>query len=126
MESQEQAYRTSSQNRALHKLFELIADELNEAGLDMKQVLPRQVDIPWSRETVKELIWRPIQDAQLRKRSTTELTRGEIDAVYETVNRFLSGMGLHVPFPSLTTVEEEKEFIHGISDTNMDGTPRKQ
>ena len=123
MESQEQAYRTSQQNKAAHVYFTLVAEALNEAGLDMKQVLPRQVDIPWSRETVKELIWRPIQDAQLRKRSTTELTRGEIDAVYETVNRFLSGMGLHVPFP---TAEEDKIFVPGISDTTMDERQRKR
>ena len=93
--------RTSTQNKALHLYFELLADELNSAGLDMKKTLKQTVDIPWSKETVKDYLWRPIQNAQLEKESTTELTTDEINKVYEVLNRHLGEkLQIHVPFPS--------------------------
>jgi hypothetical protein len=93
--------RTSTQNKALHLYFELLADELNSAGLDMKKTLKQTVDIPWSKETVKDYLWRPIQNAQLEKESTTELTTDEINKVYEVLNRHLGDkLQIHVPFPT--------------------------
>lgn len=104
--------RTSRQNKSLHLLFEMLADELNDAGLDMKKVLKPGVDIPWTKESIKEYIWRPIQQAQLSKKSTTELTTKEIDSVFDTINRHLGEkFGIHVPFPSideLMRVKNEK------------------
>ena len=95
------AKRTTIQNASLHLYFRLLAEELNGAGLDMRKTLKETVDIPWSEETIKEYLWRPIQDAQLRKKSTTELTTSEVTKVYETLNRHLGDrFGLHVPFPT--------------------------
>lgn len=79
--------RTLQQNRAIHKFFELLADDLNSAGLDMKRTLKPQADIPWTPITVKEYLWKPIQDAMLHKESTTELTTKEISQVYEVLIR---------------------------------------
>jgi len=94
--------RTQRQNRALHVYFQLLADELNGAGLDMREVLKPGVDISWTMETVKEYLWRPIQIVQLKKKSTTDLTTTEIDKVYETLNRFLGQkLKVSVPFPSI-------------------------
>jgi hypothetical protein len=96
------AGRSKKQNNALHKYFELLAIELNESGLDMKKVLKPTVDIPWGKETIKEFLWKPIMEAQTRKKSTTELTSKQIDAVFDTVNRLLSEkFGVHIPFPSI-------------------------
>jgi len=68
------------------------------------------VDIDWSMTTVKELIWRPIQKARLDKDSTTNLTRSDIDVVYDTVNRFLaSRFGIAVPFPNRELWEEKNK-----------------
>lgn len=93
--------RTLIQNRALHKFFELLADELNNAGLDMRKTLKPEIEIPWSKDTVKSYLWKPIQDAQLEKESTTELTTKEIDLIYNTLNRFLGEkLSVHVPFPT--------------------------
>lgn len=95
--------RTLQQNRALHKLFNLLADELNESGLDQRKVLKESVDIPWTPEAIKNQIWRPIQQAQLNKQSTTELTTKEIDEVFDTINRHLGEkFSIHIPFPSIT------------------------
>lgn len=93
--------RTLRQNKALHKYFELLAEELTLAGFDMKRTLKESVDIPWNGATVKEHLWKPIQNAQLMKPSTTELTTKEIDTIYDTLNRHLAEKtGVHVDFPS--------------------------
>ena len=94
--------RTKLQNRALHKFFQLLADELNGAGYDMRKTLKPEIDIPWNKDTIKEYLWRPIQKAQLDKESTMDLNTKEIDRVYNTLNRFLSEkLSVHIPFPSI-------------------------
>jgi len=93
--------RSLRQNKALHKYFELLAEELNDAGLDMRAVLKEEVAIPWNKNTVKDYLWRSIQRLQLSKESTAELTTAEIDKVFETLNRHVGErFGIHVPFPS--------------------------
>lgn len=97
--------RTLAQNRSLHKLFQMLASELNDAGLDQRKVLKETIDIPWTAEAIKEQIWRPVQEAQLNKHSTTELTTVEIDQVFDTINRHLSErFGIHVAFPSIEEI----------------------
>lgn len=101
--------RTLKQNRALHLLFKHLADELNEAGLDMRKTLKPNVQIPWNGGTVKEYMWRPIMKTQLQKKSTTELTTKDIDEVFDTINRHLAiRFGLHVPFPSIESLMIEE------------------
>jgi len=100
--------RTTQQNKALHAYFQLIADSLNDAGLDMKAVLKPNVDISWSAGTVKDFLWRPIQTLQLGKRSTTELNTKDIDIIYDTINRHLGEkFGIHVAFPANDYNREE-------------------
>jgi hypothetical protein len=92
--------RTIQQNKALHKYFELLAKELNDAGLDMRTVLKPEININWTEEMIKEHLWRPVQKLQLGKDSTTELTTTEINKVWETLNMFLSEkFGVFVDFP---------------------------
>lgn len=107
--------RTVQQNKALHVLFRLLANALNEAGLDMRKTLKPGVEIPWGAKAVKEYLWRPVQQAQLQKNSTTELTTKEIDEVFDTLNRHLGEkFGLHVQFPSIEELllNEEGKY-HG-------------
>lgn len=93
--------RTLRQNNALQKYCELLADAFNDAGMDMRAVLREDVDIPWSKDTVREHIWRPIMLTMTRKESTTKLTREEVTQIYETINRHTAAkFGLSVEFPS--------------------------
>lgn len=94
--------RTLRQNNALHLFFQLLANELNNSGLDMRNVLKKDIDISWTLENVKEYLWRPVQVALLKKKSTTKLTTDEIDKVYDMLNRHLGQkFGLPcIPFPS--------------------------
>lgn len=101
--------RTLQQNRALHLMFDQLAQELNQAGFDMRKTLKPSIDIPWTGESVKEYLWRPVQQAQVNKKSTTELTTSEIDEVFDTINRHLgTKFGIYVPFPSIETLMEDK------------------
>lgn len=98
----EKALRTEQQNRALHLYFDQLADALNEGGFTVKIVLKEKVDIDWSKDLVKDLLWRSAQQAILKKDSTTQLNKQEdIDKVYEHLNRHLGEkFGIHVGFPS--------------------------
>jgi hypothetical protein len=101
----EQKQRTIKQNKALHLYFTLVANALNEAGYDMRKTLKPDVEIPWTPESVKEYLWRPIMQVQLQKNSTTEMTTKEIDKVFETLNRHLGEkLGVHEPFPSIEEI----------------------
>lgn len=94
--------RTLLQNRSMHKYFTLVAEKLNEAGLERKITITMGADVPWSPETIKEVIWRSLQYGQTGKHSTTELTTKEYGEVWETMNRFMGeNFNIHVPIPSL-------------------------
>lgn len=100
-EDAEKEKRTKLQNRALHKYFTMLAEALNDAGLDMKAVLKPEVDIPWNCSMVKEHLWRPIQNVYLQKQSTTEQCTDEVSQVYKILDRHIAEkFGVSVPFPS--------------------------
>lgn len=92
--------RTITQNSALHQYFRMLADALNNAGLDQRKTLKPNVEIPWNEGAIKELIWRPIQLAVVSKESSAELTTVEVQEVYEVLNRHLGDrFGISVPWP---------------------------
>lgn len=96
--------RTLQQNKALHVYCENLAEALNAAGYDMKRTLKHDVDIPWSKETVKEFLWRPIQQALIDKDSTTELNSAEPSDIHAVLSRHLGEkLGIYVEWPSEET-----------------------
>lgn len=98
--------RTPTQNNALHAYFRLLADALNEAGLDMRATLKPEVEIPWTEQSAKEFLWRPVQELAVGKKSTTELTTSEVSKVYDIMNRHLSEkFHLTIEFPHESTNE---------------------
>lgn len=103
----ETGVRSAKQNSSLHLYFELLAAELNSSGYTIQKLLSHAVDLEWSAESIKELLWRPIQKALIKKKSTTQLDRvSEIDQVYDHINRYLSEFGIHVVFPSVVHSSE--------------------
>lgn len=93
--------RTLAQNRAMHLYFTHLSQTLNEAGYTVQLVLAQKMDLDWTPEMCKELLWRPAQKAILKKRSTTELGKMEdIDKVFDHLNRHVGEkFGIHVAFP---------------------------
>lgn len=96
--------RTLSQNAAIHKLFSLLSDDLNEKGLDMKVVLKPSYQIWWTPQMVKEHLWKPLQEVMYQKKSTTELETKEVDRVFEQLAKILGEHhGIEMSFPSIET-----------------------
>lgn len=107
--------RTGQQNRALHKFYSLLSDELNTKGLDVRKVVKEGFNIWWTPEMVKEIIWRPFQKVKYGTDSTTFLTKHEqIDAIHEDIMRNLGEkFGVdYIDFPVDLKRQYEK-FNHG-------------
>jgi len=75
---------------------------LREQGLDMKAVLT-EVDIMPTKESVKELIFKPILLAMYGKDSTMDMAKQkEIDDIYDVICKHFAERGVQVPpFPSV-------------------------
>lgn len=96
--------RTSKQNRAVHKYFTMVSDQLKET-YTVQQVLKEAIEREWTPEAVKELIWKPVQEAVTGKDSTAKAHREEYSKVYQCVSHHLStNFGINVPFPSIEEV----------------------
>jgi hypothetical protein len=104
--------RSPEQNNALHLYFERLAEALNGGGYEMKAVMKvKKIDVPWSKERIKENLWKPLEEAMLSKSSTTELSRGEVNEVYEVLNRWTAqNFGISVEFPSEETRENMQKM----------------
>lgn len=63
--------RTSLQNRALHKDCDLIAEKLNEAGIEKHAFFKQGYFIPWTMESVKNDIFKQVMKAMYNKESNT-------------------------------------------------------
>ncbi len=101
--------RTNRQNASLHLWFSLISEALNEAGYDMRATIRQDVEIPWTAETVKEYVWRPVMVQYLREKSTTRMSTKDIDKIFDIVNRIIGERtGVYVPFPSYENLEHHQ------------------
>ncbi len=101
--------RTVQQNASLWLYFSLLSTELNNGGLDMKQVI--KADVQWNKDSVHDFMWIPLQKAILGTESTTRLKKKDIDVVYETMNRLTSEkFGIHVDFPSVDSMIFEQNY----------------
>lgn len=90
--------RSLTQNRALHLWCQWMAETLNDAGFDMRRTLREDVDVPWTMTSVKEYLWRPVQEALTHKRSTTEITTVEPTEIHAVLSRHLgSRLGIEAP-----------------------------
>lgn len=95
--------RTSQQNKALHKYLTLVAQELTNQGQTMQEVVKhiRKAEITPTMHTIKEIVWKPLQEIILGKKSTTELTTAEVNKVYEVMSMWLAKeFQIDLPFPS--------------------------
>ena len=108
--------RTLAQNRALHLYYRKLAQALNEAGLEMKKVLKLGIEIPWTEESIKNHLWRPIQKSLIGVVSTKDQNKGDVSLVYETLNRHLGEkFGVFVPFPSEAQLLEAEEATRKLN-----------
>lgn len=100
--------RTEPQNNAGHKWFRMLAETLNDAGVEQK-ITFGTADCPWTEQAVKAMC-KKISNAMYGKVHTSELTKQEFSMVAETLNRVVSEKGISVPFPSVEELIREEEF----------------
>jgi len=99
--------RSLTQNQALHKYFALLADELNDGGFDMRKMLKQEVDIPWTMESVKEHLWKPLQEVITKEKSTAKVERADYSKIYDVLSRHLSQkLGVFVSWPCKENMNE--------------------
>ncbi len=91
--------RTPSQNKALYKFFRILADKMNEQGMDMPKVI--HTTLWWTPEDVKARLWKPLQKHHYATNSTADLEKIEqIDFIHEELMRILGERGVeYVDFP---------------------------
>ena len=92
--------KTDAQRNAFHVWCGLLAEELNAAGLDQRVVfdaMKEGVERPWTLETCKENLWRPLQEAMLQKSSTEDLEIKQPDEIYSVLHRWLVSKGFPCP-----------------------------
>lgn len=72
----------------------------------------QDLELEWTMQTVKDIIWRNIQLAIFKdKTSTTELSSEEVTQVYKAVDRYLVGIGVEsVDFPSEESLIYEQNY----------------
>jgi len=95
--------RTSLQNNALHLYCQHLADDLNAAGFDMSLVLDKlskTAEIPWTKLTVKERLWRPVQEAMTGLASTKDAPKPSYAQIYQALSKILAeNFGITTEFP---------------------------
>lgn len=95
--------RTENQNNALHLYFQQVAHELQSQGQTMQNVIKKLdfCEITPTKQSVKDIIWRPIQETVVSKKSTAEMSKHEVNEVFEIVSMFLAKQfKIELPFPN--------------------------
>lgn len=90
--------RTNQQSRALYKGLTLLANKMNEMGLDVKKVLKPAYEIWWTKEMVHDHLWIPFQKAKYKTDSTIFLHKqGQIEEIWDDLFRNL-GQKFHIEY----------------------------
>lgn len=74
--------RSKQQNKAIHLFCSKLADELNGKGYYIPFVLKPTYELRWDTQSVKENLWKPIQNALLKKEHTADLNKNEVTKIH--------------------------------------------
>ena len=115
--------RSTEQNSALHKFCSILAEKLNEMGLDARKVLKPTYEIWWTKEMVHDHIWIPFQKMKYKTNSTAILRKHEqIEAIWEDIFRNL-GQKFHVEyidFPNDPKKQHEKNNYNSFDGEKIE------
>ena len=98
--------RTLKQNRAMYLYFTMIADQLNEIGLEFtfQGLKGEPINTRYNSTLIKETLWKPIQMALFEKESTTEINTSEMNEIIDVITKFFAERGVTLLFPSIDTI----------------------
>jgi hypothetical protein len=94
--------RTTTQNSALHLLYSIMSNQLNEMGLEFHyfglkgQVLCTR----YTTVIIKEHFWRPLQIALFDIKSTTKINTIQINEIMDVIIKWFGEKGVVIEFPS--------------------------
>lgn len=92
--------RTSAQNRAGHKYFRLLSDEMNKHNITQRLLFDSFKDMPTTEASVKQAFQR-VALALFDTDETHTLTTKEFSEVYEQFDGYINlKHGVSVPLPS--------------------------
>jgi hypothetical protein len=96
----QKADRTWRQNNTLHLLFRRMAEALNDAGFEIPHPFKPDLEIPYSEESVKELLYKPIITMYFKVDRSTDLDTEQLSEsmtiLVDAVNRN-TGVYVHIP-----------------------------
>ena len=93
---------SDQQRKAIYVYCNLLAKAFNKAGIMRRLILPggMEIETSWSKESVKDDIWRELQKALCGSESVNDLEPREVNEIYKHINRDVAApQGVHVPFP---------------------------
>ena len=91
---------STKQRGALHVWCGMLADTLNECGryrVILSPINRREIECPWSMNTVKEDIYKPVLEALSGKDSTEDQTSAEPSDVAMVISKHFSDTGIVCP-----------------------------
>ena len=90
--------RTASQQRAIEVYCRIIAEQLNNTDKSVQEVC--KLPISWTQDNFKQNIFKPVMIAMFPDiKSTTQLSKIQVNEVYEEVNRLMGSWGVGADFP---------------------------
>ena len=96
----QRADRTWRQNNTLHLLFRRMAKDLNDAGYEIPHPFKPDLEIPYSEESVKELLYKPIITMYFKVDRSSDLDAEQLSEsmtiLVDAVNR---NTGVYTPIP---------------------------
>ncbi len=93
--------RTAKQNRALHKFFVIICEQLNEIGQEFTYTGLKGLELStrYTPDIVKNFFWRPIQISLFDIESTKKINTKQINEIADIVIKFFGDKGVLIDFP---------------------------
>lgn len=91
---------TDKQRSALHVWCKLVAEALNDAGLYYRYINPftgEEMQLDWTKERVKEFIYKPVLEAKHLKTSTEDQDTVEPSSVALEIHRHFANHGAVLP-----------------------------
>lgn len=100
--------RSTRQNSSLHLLFTIISNQLNEMGMEFQYfgLKGKVMSVRHTPNLVKEHIWRPLQFALFRIKSTKDINTEQINEIVDILTKFFGEKGVVIEFPSKETLEK--------------------
>lgn len=98
--------RSLQQNKALHKFFTIVADQLNEMGMEFTYngIKGKEISTRYNAHIIKNFLWRPLQIALFDIESTTKINTTQMNEIIDVISKYFAERGVSIEFPSIETL----------------------